>query len=358
MGSVSPLIAVHQQLVTSYLPRRQAGELQVTGYDPLWLGTKTGIEREIVEKKGIKFQAISAGKLRRYFDLRNIIDIFKIKLGFWQALSIIKKFKPDIILTAGSFVAVPVVIAGWVLRVPSIVHQQDVRPGLANKIMAKFAKKVTVALDISLKDFPKNKVVMVGNPIRDTRYELRDKNKFKFQNELPTLLVIGGGTGALALNNLIWQSLDELTRFCNIIHITGKNKNQIIELSDYQIIKERYKQVEFLNEDIFSTMAQADLVITRAGMSALTELAYFKKPCLIVPIPNSHQEENAAYFAAQGAGVYLKQNELDKTKLVAEIQKLLTEENARKEMGEKINKIFCDYSGEKIIKEIEEIIKK
>lgn len=346
MGSVSPLIAIHQNLKPKF-------EIRDSKFEALWIGTKNGVEKEIVEKEGIKFQAISAGKLRRYFDLRNIVDIFKIKLGFFQALSIIKKFKPDVIVAAGSFVAVPVVIAGWVLRVPSIIHQQDVRPGLANKIMARFAKRITVALDISIKDFPKSKVVLVGNPVRTV---IPRSDNIGPMGSLPTVLVIGGGTGALALNNLIWESLSELTKFCNIIHITGKNKNQVIELSDYQIIKERYQQVEFLDEDIFSTMALADLVITRAGMSALTELAYLKKPCIIVPIPNSHQEENAKYFAAQGAGVYLKQNELNSDKLVNKVKNLLENRDKRYELGDKMNKIFCDYSGKIIVNIIQEII--
>lgn len=342
MGSVSPLIAIHQQLKSTHY------SLRIIHYESFWLGTKNGPEREVVEKAGITFQIISAGKLRRYFDLRNIADVFKIKLGFFQALSIIKKFKPDIILTAGSFVAVPVAFAGWFLKVPVIVHQQDVRVGLANKLMAKIATRITVALDISLKDFPKSKTVLVGNPVR--QFPVSDiRFPISFNNNLPVLLVIGGGTGALALNNIIWESLPELTNFCNIIHITGKNKNQFIKLSDYQIIEERYKQVEFLDEDIFSTMAQADLVISRAGMSALTELAYFKKPCLIVPIPNSHQEENVAYFAAQGAGIYLKQNELDKVRLVREVKNLLDNRDKRYELGDKMNKIFCDYSGETFV---------
>ena len=353
MGSVSPLIAIHQKLITSY-------ELRVTSYNPLWLGTKSGVERSVVEKEGIEFKVIAAGKLRRYFDLRNLIDIFKIKLGFFQALAIIKKFKPDIILTAGSFVAVPVVMAGWFLRVPSIVHQQDVRPGLANKIMAKFATKITVALEKSLNDFPKNKVVFVGNPIRLSAFAPSipkdiQPNWTTADRLKPLLLVIGGGTGALNLNKIVWNSLDKLSDICNIIHITGKNKSNL----DYTLLVTRYssqyKSFEFLNDEIFSAMAQADLVISRAGMSALTELAYFKKPTIIVPIPNSHQEENAEYFAERGAGIYLKQNELDNVRLVREIKKLLENENLRKEMGERMNEIFCDYGGEKIIQEIEKI---
>jgi UDP-N-acetylglucosamine--N-acetylmuramyl-(pentapeptide) pyrophosphoryl-undecaprenol N-acetylglucosamine transferase len=365
MGSVSPLIAIHQRLSASVpfsgttadkLNNLENEIIADKNYQAFWIGTKTGLEKEIVKKEGIVFKSISAGKLRRYFDLRNIVDIFKIKIGFFQAFSIIKKFKPDVIVSAGSFVAVPVVIAGWFLRVPSIIHQQDVRPGLANKIMAKFAARITVALDISLKDFSSKKVILAGNPVRqfpisNPEYSGQFSNKsqnlnFKFQNDLPILLVMGGGTGALALNNLILESLPELAKFCNIIHLTGKNKK--LQATSYKL-QANYKSFEFLGDEIFSAMSAADLIITRAGMSALTELAYLKKSCVIVPIPNSHQEKNAEYFAEKNAGVYLKQNEFDKNKLVDEIKKLLADENARLEMGERINKVFIDYSGEKII---------
>jgi UDP-N-acetylglucosamine--N-acetylmuramyl-(pentapeptide) pyrophosphoryl-undecaprenol N-acetylglucosamine transferase len=366
MGSVSPLIAINQKL------KLETRNLKL---ETLWLGTKNGIEKDIVEKEGIDFRSISAGKLRRYFDFKNIIDIFKIKVGFFQAFFIIKKFKPDVIVSAGSFIAVPVVVAGWVLRVPSIIHQQDVRVGLANKIMAKFAKRITVALDTSLKDFSKSKTTLAGNPVRlsafattvsppsheataDSPAATTDKlNDFlSFGNNLPTLLIIGGGTGALKLNELVWQSLEDLIKLCNIIHITGKNKNDNrYQISDIRY-QNNYKNYEFLNDEIFSAMAQADLVITRAGMSALTELAYLKKLCIIVPIPNSHQEKNAEYFSEKGAGIYLKQNELDKIKFVEEVKKLLENKNMRYELGYKMNKIFCDYSGERIIEIIQKLL--
>ncbi len=364
MGSVSPLLAIHQCL-SAFVPQfcgTTADKLNILerkiitdkNYRALWIGTKNGVEKEIVEKEGIEFKAISAGKLRRYFDLRNILDVFKIKLGFWQALYYILKFKPDVIVSAGGFVAVPVVWAGWFLFVPSIVHQQDVCVGLANKLMAPFAARITVALDVSLKKFSSRKTILVGNPVRQfpiSNFQFPNKSQnsnFKFQNERPMVLIMGGGTGALALNKLIWQSLDELTKFCNIIHITGKNKNNGNQISDIRY-QDRYKKYEFLGDEIFSAMSAANLVITRAGMSALTELAYLKKPCIIVPIPNSHQEANAKYFASQGAGIYLKQNELNSDKLINEIKKTLAYENTRKEMGEKMNKIFCDYSGKNFL---------
>jgi len=356
LGSVMPLVAIHQKFICrdAALPRLKEE------YQSLWIGTKKGPEKDVVEKQGIEFKFISAGKLRRYFDLRNIIDLFKIKFGFWQAFFIILKFKPHVVLTAGAFVSVPVVWAAWILRVPIIIHQQDVKAGLANKLMAPFATKITVALDKSLKDYNKKKTVLVGNQVRK-ELVIRNKevggkeilNKFGLKGNLPVLLVVGGGTGALALNKIVINALDELTKFCQIIHVTGKGKCQSVKVSG---VKNNYVQVEFLGEEIFDALEAADVVISRAGMSFLTELAFLKKPTIIVPIPNSHQEKNAEYLVEKEACVYLKQKELDKVKFVKQVKPLIDDERLQKELGEKINKLFVDYSGEKIIKVIKQVV--
>jgi len=370
LGSVSPLVALHQRLSAFALATLKgdqanwttADKLQnkkkdnvIADYKFLWLGTKNGVERNMIEKEGIPYKSIPAGKLRRYFDLRNLIDLFKIKLAFWQAFFILKKFKPEIILSAGGFVSVPVVWAGWLLKIPSIIHQQDVQPGLANKLMAPMAARITVALDISLKDYPKKKTILVGNPVRDMRYEIRDKNIFKFNNNLPTVLVVGGGTGALAINKLIEDSLEKLIKFCNIIHVTGKGKSQSVKESR---VKDNYKAFEFLDEEMYVAIQTADLIISRAGMSALTELAYFSKPTIVIPIPNSHQEKNAQYFSDHSAVEYLDQKDLTGSKLSPKIKELLENKNKLESLSKNIHQIFVDYSGEKIIQEIKEIILK
>ncbi len=343
MGSVSPLIAVYQQLNSKSENRSLRDE-------SLWLGTKLGPEKEIVEKEGIRFKAIAAGKLRRYFDLRNIIDLFKIKFGFWQAFLIILKFKPDIILSAGSFVSVPVVWAGWLLRVPSVIHQQDIQPGLANKLMAPFAARITVALEVSLEDYPSKKAVLAGNPVRQNpKLENQNLKKY-FKNDLPILLVVGGGTGALGINELVWQSLAELTKFCNIIHIAGKGKmlNDKLQTLNAGV----YRPFEFLHNEIYGVIQAADVVVSRAGMSTLTELAYFSKPAIVLPIPNSHQEKNAEYFAKKNACIYLKQNELSNREFISKVRDLLRDKAEREKLGKNIHKIFIDYSGEKILQVI------
>ncbi len=350
MGSVSPLIAIQQQLTIN---NQQS---TIKNVDSLWLGTKNGPERNVVEKEGIKFQAIASGKLRRYFDVQNLIDILNIIIGFFQSLYYILKFQPDMILSAGSFVAVPVVWAGWLCSVPIIIHQQDMQVGLANKLMAPFATKITVALKKNLQDFDKKKVVLAGNPLRAiNNQQLTINNDFTFNNHLPVLLVMGGGTGAQAINELIWQSLNKLTKFCNLIHLTGKNKNT--RTQEHKNI-ENYKSFEFLSQaELFPLIQNSDLVISRAGMSALTELAYFSKPTIIIPIPQSHQEKNAQYFADKQAGIYLKQKKLNSEKLVKQIKQILENEKLRKDLGENMHKIFISYSADKIIEIIKSITK-
>jgi len=344
MGSVSPLIAIHQKLVSKF---------QVPNYQSLWLGTIFGMERELVEKAGIKFEPIESGKLRRYFALENVFDIFRIIIGFFQALYWLVKFEPDIVLTAGSFVAVPVAYAAFFYNAPVFAHQQDVKVGLANKLMAPVAKKINVALEKSLKDFNQKKVVLVGNPIRDELRITDLQHRFDFENNLPIVLILGGGTGALAINELIWQSLSELIKFCNIIHITGKDKsisNCGLPITDYEL---QYKSFEFLDaEQISEVYNLSNIAISRAGMATLTELAYFKKPTIIIPMPDTHQEANAEYFAKNNAGIYLKQKELTAKSFVQEIKNLLVDETKKKELGENMNQIFVDYSGEKYLEEI------
>ncbi len=334
MGSVSPLIAIHQQLNKKE---------KIEG---LWLGTRTGPERDIVEKEDIEFKSIISGKFRRYFDLRNILDIFKLLIAVWQSFFILMFFRPKFVLSAGGFVSVPVVWVAFVLGIPVLIHQQDIRPGLANRLMAPFAKKISVAFDTSLKDYPESKTILAGNPVRHVLRDGKENSKFKFNNALPVLLVTGGGTGASKINNIVWNNLDELNKFCNIIHLTGKDKDE------KDIDNEQYKSYEFLGDEMADVLKMSDIVVSRAGLSSLTELAYLKKPSIIIPMPDTHQEDNAEYFVDKNACIYLKQDEINKDKFINEIKELLNNEKKRKEIGENINKVFVDYSGEKIIKQI------
>lgn len=305
-GSVSPLLAIAENL-------KNKGDFEF-----LFVGTEGGPEKAMAGKAQLAFYAIMAGKLRRYFDWRNLIDIFKIKIAFWQSLFLLVKNKPELVISAGSFVAVPIVWAAWILRIPCLVHQMDIRPGLANRLMAPFAKIITVTFEKSLGDYGK-KTVWTGNPsqlkVKKARAEVLES--FNLKKDFPIVFVVGGGTGAEAINKLIEGNIAELSSFCQIVHSTGRGKMTSVK-------NDNYHPFEFLDAgQMADVLSVCDLVITRAGIGTLTDLADFKKPAIIIPMPSSHQEENAQYFAEKGAGVYLKQNDLTGQKLVATIKDFL-----------------------------------
>ncbi|MDA2921883.1 undecaprenyldiphospho-muramoylpentapeptide beta-N-acetylglucosaminyltransferase [Patescibacteria group bacterium AH-259-L07] len=318
-GSVSPLLAIAQEL------KKQLPEAEF-----LFIGTREGIpEKKLARMYTIPFKSIFSGKLRRYVSIRNIIDPFFIFVGLIQSFFIILQFKPHTILSAGGFVAVPVAWAGWLLHIPTFIHQQDIVPGLANKLLAPIAKKITVSAEASLKDFPKKKTVVTGNPVRVHVLQGNKERAFEIFNleeSLPTVLVIGGGSGALPINTFIAQIIPNLTQFCQVIHITGKDKQcNNVTIKQFN----NYHQYEFLKTDIAHAYAIADVVISRAGMGVLTELAVLGKPTIIVPIPDSHQENNASYFSENKAALVLDQKTVTPKILFNTIQSLLSSDEKR-----------------------------
>ncbi len=356
-GSVVPLLAVAEELC------KPPSGFRATGW--LWLGTKKGFEKQMVENAGIKFKPIFSGKFRRYFSLRNFIDPFLIIFGFAQSFFIILKWRPDLVMSAGSFVSVPVVWAAWLLRIPVLIHQQDVRPGLANKLMAPFAKIITVTFEKSLADYGE-KAVWTGNPVRSKKLKVtclrlpaqtgrqgsKKLEEFGFKNDLPVVLVIGGGTGAMAINKLIGQSLDKLTKFCQIIHITGKNKK-----TNTQHPTPNTQTYEFLNaRQMAEAYSASDIVVSRCGMGVLTELSYLSKPAILIPIPDSHQEENAKIFKEKNAAIVLDQKKLTGEILIDNIKKLINDKELRDEISNNIGRVIKRGANERIIKIIRQLV--
>jgi UDP-N-acetylglucosamine--N-acetylmuramyl-(pentapeptide) pyrophosphoryl-undecaprenol N-acetylglucosamine transferase len=350
MGSVTPLLAVALEF------KKTVSDCQF-----LWLGTKNGPEKKLVEKYNIIFKSIPAGKLRRYFSFWNFIDPFFVVAGFLKSLWIIFKFKPHFILSAGGFVAVPVIWAGRLIGVPSLVHQQDVRPGLANKLTAPFAKIVTVVFPESLKYFPK--AIVVGNPVRQEIFSGQKERSFEFFNlekDLPTILVLGGGTGALKLNRVVAKAAADLVNFCQVIHITGGRLDEQSKLAVEKVQKEspRYHLFEFLVEPLKDAYAVSDLVISRAGMGTLTELAVLGKPTILVPIPKTHQEANAWYFKKRNAVYILDQEKLTSADLVTAVKELINNKIERENLSRNIKEIIPIDAAQKMVKEILKVIQK
>jgi len=349
-GSVAPLLGILEEL------QRQGKE-----YDYLWLGTKKGVEEQMVLAEKIVFRPIISAKFRRYFSLRNIVDGFKLKLAFWQSYFILRRENPSLVICAGSYVGVPVVWAAWLLRVPVLIHQQDVRPGLANRLMAPFAKTITVTFAKSLNDYDK-KAVWVGNSIRrefkDIKITPREaRQKFGLTGTSKVVLIMGGGTGAKAINDLVDNSLFELTKFCQVLHIAGQGK--LSELArGHQMSNPNYRVFEFIDSfGIIKAYASASIVVSRCGMATLTELAYLGKPSILIPIPDSHQGDNARIFAASNAAIVLDQNKLDENMFVGNIRELLNNEVLQRNFSEEIQSIIKPDGNLLITEEIEKLIK-
>jgi len=356
-GSVIPLLAIATEL------KKQKPETEF-----IFIGTKKGEpEKKILENYDIPLKSIYSGKFRRYFDLRNITDIFLIIAGFFQALQLILKYKPDVILGAGGYVQLPVIWAAWVLRKKILIHQQDVRPSLANVLTYNFANRITVTFEKSLARFPASKTVWTGNPVRP---EILEGNKdrgyylFNLKKGKQTILIVGGGTGAWSLNKIVYEALPQLLSFCQIIHSTGRGKGLDIKTwfpkADEKLqnlLSENYHQFEFIKEEMKDALAVADLVITRAGLAALTELSILGKPLIIIPLPESHQEENADYFEEKNAAAVIHQANLSPSILVNKIKYLSDNQDLSTKLSENIKKMIKQEAAENIVQEIFNIIK-
>lgn len=310
-GHVTPNIAL--------LPR-----LKELGYDIQYIGSYTGIEKELIEPFGIPYHGISSGKLRRYFSVQNFTDPFRVLKGFREAHKLIRQLKPDVIFSKGGFVSVPVVLAGKRCKVPVIIHESDMTPGLANKIAIPTAAKVCCNFPETLKSLPKGKAVLTGSPIRQ---ELLSGNKIAamdmchFTSDKPVILVIGGSLGAVAVNNAVREALPELLKDFQIIHLCGKGKMDE-SLKDV----EGYCQFEYIKNELRNLFALADIVISRAGANAICELLALHKPNLLIPLSanasRGDQILNARSFERQGFSLVLEEEQLTKETLLNAVKTL------------------------------------
>ena len=304
--------------------------LKQTGYELHYIGRASGIEFDIIhEIDGVTYHPISAGKLRRYFSLTNFTDVFRVLRGIWQSYWLFKKLKPDVCFSKGGFVSIPVVIAAHMNHVPTVCHESDMTPGLANRIAARFADTVATT-------FPEcaacigGKGVMTGTPLREDLFQgSREKGLglAGFDGQKPVLLVTGGSQGAQAINQALRGCLDRLLPEMDILHLCGKG-NLDESLNDTT----GYRQFEYLQGEWPDALAAADLVLSRAGANTLSELLSLKKPMLLIPYPLSasrgDQIKNAASFEKQGFARVLPQETMTPDTLLKAIQELLAEKDA------------------------------
>jgi UDP-N-acetylglucosamine--N-acetylmuramyl-(pentapeptide) pyrophosphoryl-undecaprenol N-acetylglucosamine transferase len=301
-------------------------KLKEKGFDIKYIGSKEGIEKEIIGDANIPYYEISSGKLRRYFDFKNFTDPFKVMKGVIEANKILKKEKPNVIFSKGGFVAVPVVIAASMKKIPVVSHESDLTPGLANKLSAPFCTKLCVTFRESLKYIKDGKGVLTGTPIRE---EILNGNAEKgkricnFKDSKEILLVIGGSLGAKSINEAVRKNLDELLKSYNIIHICGKN-NLDNKLKD----KKGYLQFEYVKEELPHLLKAADYIISRAGANVIFELLALNKPTLLIPlskkISRGDQILNANSFENEGYSLVLDEDEMidDEKKLFIKLKEL------------------------------------
>ena len=288
-------------------------ELKKRGFDIIYIGSSSGMDREIIEKRNIPFFGVTADKLRRYIDFKNFFMPANVVKGIGEAIKILKENKVNIIFSKGGYVAVPVVIAAARLRIPVISHEADFTPGLANKIATPLSKKICCNFEETLKQLGK-KGVFTGCPIRK---ELLAGNKKKglefldFKDDKPILFVTGGSLGSKYINDLIRNNIDEILKEFNIVHSCGKGK------LDDKIKLEGYRQFELLTTDLPDVFAASDLVVSRAGANVIFELLALKKPNLLIPLSTrasrGDQILNANSFMKKNYSVVLLEEDQDKS---------------------------------------------
>ena len=298
--------------------------LKEAGYEIRYIGSYNGIERKLIENAGIPYDGISSGKLRRYFSLQNFTDPFRVIKGFGEARKLIKGLKPDVIFSKGGFVSVPVVLAGKRCKVPVIIHESDMTPGLANKLAIPSAVKVCCNFPETIEHLPAGKAVLTGSPIRQ---ELLSGDKYKaleflhFSQDKPVIMVVGGSLGSVAVNDAVRSILPELLQSFQVVHLCGMGK-----IDESLIDLEGYAQFEYIKDELKDLFALTDLVISRAGANAICELLALHKPNLLIPLSanasRGDQILNARSFERQGYSVVLEEEELNHDVLLKAITDL------------------------------------
>ncbi|MDO4339349.1 MAG: undecaprenyldiphospho-muramoylpentapeptide beta-N-acetylglucosaminyltransferase [Eubacteriales bacterium] len=310
-GHVTPNIAL--------IPR-----LQESGYEISYIGSYEGIEKKLIEELGIPYYGISSGKLRRYFDPKNFSDPFRVLKGFGQAKKLLKELKPDVVFSKGGFVTVPVVIAAKRCKIPAIIHESDMTPGLANKLCIPSAAKICCNFPETVDSLPKDKAVLTGTPIRQELLN-GDKEAARkfcgFTSSKPVLMVIGGSLGAASVNENIRKILPELLKEFQVIHLCGKGK------TDESLNQtEGYVQYEYIKKELPDLFALADIVISRAGANAICEISALNKPNLLIPLSakasRGDQILNARSFERQGYSMVMEEEEITETTLLNSIREL------------------------------------
>jgi UDP-N-acetylglucosamine--N-acetylmuramyl-(pentapeptide) pyrophosphoryl-undecaprenol N-acetylglucosamine transferase len=361
-GHFAPALAVIEAL-----PRDWG--LLVIGRKYTFEGDKSfSLEYQTAKNKNIPFVSITTGRLQRTFTRHTIKSLFKIPGGFFQALQIIKKFKPDVLISFGGYVSVPVIFAAHFLRIPIIVHEQTLSIGLSNKIAIPFAKKICLSWRQSQKYFPLSKVVVTGNPLRKTFLKKADED-LPIHTSLPIIYITGGSSGSHAFNVLVEGCLERLLRKYIIIHQTGDAKEfndfdrlQKLKETQAEELQERYILTKFVESaKVIDFLKQADLIVSRSGINTLTEILYLGKPCFLIPLPygqHNEQQKNAMFVKETGLAEVIEQFLLTPDSFYTMIVSMINNLNQYKKHANEARKLIDIHASEKIREVIVHVYKK
>lgn len=299
--------------------------LKEAGFDIEYIGSINGMEKGLIEATGTPYHGISSGKLRRYFDWKNFSDPFRVLKGYGQAVSLMKKIKPDVVFSKGGFVSVPVVLAAKHCHIPAIIHESDITPGLANKIAIKGAKKVCCNFPETMKYLPADKAVLTGSPIRRELFSGNAENAIRLCNfknhSKPVLLIIGGSLGSKIVNEAVRKVLPELLEKFYVIHLCGKGN-----LDNSLSGTIGYAQFEYASSELTDMFALADMAISRAGANSICELLALHKPNILIPLSaaasRGDQVLNANSFKKQGFSYVLEEEHLTAESLLKAVQEV------------------------------------
>ena len=359
-GHFFPILSIKQQI------EKIVKEKNISIPRFLLIGSGKEFKKMAKENTDMKFKSVFSGKIRRYLTFKsifqNIFDFFKMPFGILQALWQVWLFMPNVVFGKGGFASVPVVFVAWIYRIPIIIHESDSIPGLANRVLAKFAQKIAISYEMTEKYFLPKKIILAGNPIREELLQGSKEQAVKIFNLDPakqTILVLGGSQGARSINDIIIQVLPELGNY-NLIHQYGnRNEDQIRPLQNLQKLK-TYCSVPFLGQELKHAYAAADLIISRTGANILTEISALGKPCILIPLPTSsfgHQVENAMMYAQNDAGIVLEQENLRPHILLEKINRLLQQKELAKNMGKHARELYMPDAGKIIGKDILKLAK-
>lgn len=329
-GHITPLLAV-----ASELKKHDQVELIAVARKTSIEGSKiAAVESELLQKMAIPTYFITTGRLQRKFTIHTIPSLLKLPVGFFQSLQLLRRLKPDRIVSFGGYLAVPICFTGWLLHVPIIIHEQTAAAGLANRLCARFARTIAISWESSRAYFPKNKTVVTGNPVRKEIYNEQAVNAevriFLENRTLPLLYFTGGNQGSHAINTVILDALEDLLSQFRVIHQTGHNDFSQSETKKASLSQEqspRYLLVRYIaSDDIGAVFHEAKLVISRAGANTVTELFALNKPAILIPIPwsqKSEQFENAKMLVSAGLATIIEQSHLQKKTLLEAIAAMM-----------------------------------